>query len=197
MQFRLYDAALEEVQGAEIERSNSLHQPAQEIRQGRGFRVEVHEDELLPGLHAHGKQAVLRAIERADALELRRALQRAIEAVAPAVIRTAKDAGRALRLGHDGRGVMAADVVERAQLVVAAAHDDQRFAGEIACDELAGLLQLIRSRHHLPRAPKDILALQFGDAFVHVPRSRNGVGLLQWALVVVGGEDVVQRRVHQ
>ena len=128
--------ALEEVQRAEIERRNSLHQPAQEIRQGRGFRIEVDEDELLPGFHAHGQQSVLRAIEGADAFELRRALQRAVQAVAPAVIRTAQDAGRALLFGHDGGGMMAADVVERAQLV-AAAHDDQRLAGSRG-DKLSG-----------------------------------------------------------
>ncbi len=70
------------------------------------------------------------------------------------MIRTAKNARRALLLGHDGRGMVAADVVERTQLVIIAAHDDQRFAGEIGSDILARLLELIRSRHDLPRAPK-------------------------------------------
>ena len=90
-----------------------------------------------------------------------------------------------------------ADVVERAQLLVAAAHDNKRFAGEIAGDVLAGLLHLVHSRHHLPCAPEYVLALQFGNARVHVPRSREGVRLLQRAPVVVGRKDVVQRRVHQ
>src|ERR1019366_10338450 len=99
-------------------------------------------------------QSIFRAIERADAFKLERALQRTVEAVAPAMIGTAKDARRALRLGHDGSGVVSADIVERAQPAVTAAHDDERFAGEIAGDVLAGLLHLIGSRPPLPPPPQ-------------------------------------------
>ena len=160
---------LKEVNGAEIERDNPSNQPAQKVRQVRGFGVEAHEDELFPGFHPNGEQAVLPAIEGADGFELWRALQRAIQAVAPAVIWTAENTGRALGFGHDRGGVMPADVVERTQLMIGAAHDDQWFACEIDSNILARLLELIGSRDDLPRATKHILAFEFGYARVNIP----------------------------
>src|SRR5208337_5661730 len=105
-----------------------LHQPAQEFGQRRGIRIEIDEDELLPGLHPDGNQSILRAIEPAHTFKLGRALQRAVEAIAPAMVRTAQNTGLSLLLGDDRSGVVPAHVVEGAQLAVAAAYDDQRLA---------------------------------------------------------------------
>ena len=89
------------------------------------------------------------------------------------MIRTAKNARSALVFGYHRRGVMAADVVERAELIVAVADYDDRLACQLRRDELPGPLQLIGARHDLPGAPKYRLAFQFGDALVHVPRRQE------------------------
>ena len=107
------------------------------------------------------------------------------------MVRTAEDARVALLFRNDSRSVVATDVVERPQLVVAAANNDHRFAGELCGDELSRLLQLIGARHDLPRVAEDRLALQFGDALVHVPGGGNGGGLVQRTPIVVRGDDVV------
>ncbi len=95
------------------------------------------------------------------------------------MIRTAQDVRRALFLGHDGGGMVPAYVVERAQFLIATAHNDERFSGKIASDVLAGLLQLVRSRYHLPRPAKHVHALELGDPRIYVPRSRNRGSLFQ------------------
>ena len=63
-----------------------------------------------------GSRPFSRAVEILHAFKLGHAFQRAVEAIFPAVIGTLQDFGLAARLGHDGRGVMAAYVVEGAQL---------------------------------------------------------------------------------
>ena len=153
-------SALEEVQGAEVERSNAGSKPAQKFCQRRGVGIEIDEDELLPGFDLDRNQPILRAVEAADAFELGRALERAVEAVAPAVIGTAKNARRALLFRGDCRCVMAADVEEGAQLAVAATNDEQRLAGELRGDELPGALELIGARDYLPGAAEDAFALR-------------------------------------
>ena len=88
----------------------------------------VDEDEVFPGVDADRDQAILRAVEIADTVELDHAFEGAVDAVGPAVIGTAKLFGAAAGLRNDSSGVMAADIVEGAEIVVIAADDDDGFA---------------------------------------------------------------------
>src|SRR5207245_7377212 len=99
---------------------------AEKILQRQGLSVQVHEDEVLPGVHLHRNQAVFRAVEIADAFKFDHAFQRAVDSVGPAVIRAAKLLRAALRFGDYSGGMMPADVVEGAQLVVFAARHEAR-----------------------------------------------------------------------
>ncbi|HUF42880.1 MAG TPA: hypothetical protein VMR20_13055 [Verrucomicrobiae bacterium] len=71
------------------------------------------------------------------------------------MIRTAKILNFAFRLREDGRGMMAADVIEAAQTTVASAHDRNRFSGNLSRDVLSLKVKLRRSPDHLPRAGKN------------------------------------------
>src|ERR1035441_4832505 len=106
---------VEVVQLADAERCNAHHQSAEKLLQRRGLGVEVHEHEALPGFHADGNQSVLRAIKVLHAIELGHALERAVEAVFPAVVRTLQNLRVTAGLSHNGGSVVTADVVEGAQ----------------------------------------------------------------------------------
>ncbi len=93
--------------------------------------------------------------------------------------------------------MMTADVVEGAQLLVGAANDKQRLTRQFHSDESTRLPQLIQARDDLPGSSEDYPPLQFGDAFVHVPRSGNSGRLIERLLIVVGREDVVQRLISR
>src|SRR5882672_10897233 len=72
-----------------------------------------------------------RAVEIADAFKLDHAFQRAVDSVGPAVIRAAELLSAALRFGDHRGGMMPADVVKRAQLVVFAAGHDDGFTANV------------------------------------------------------------------
>src|ERR1700719_101065 len=105
--------------------------------------VEVHENEILPGIYANGHKAVVGAIEIADAVELHHAFERAIDSVSPSMVRAAKLLGAALRLGDDGRSVVPANIVESAEPCVVAAHNDDGFARDVGSEELARVAHLV------------------------------------------------------
>src|SRR5271157_386567 len=103
------NAAIEKVElFGELQRSGERRNFAEEILQRRGLAVEIDEEEVFPGVEAHGNEAVIGAAEIADAFELHHALQGAIVAIGPTVIGTAKLFGAAFFLGDNRGGVMAA-----------------------------------------------------------------------------------------
>ncbi len=108
------------------------------------------------------------------------------------MIRTAKDAGRALDFRHDSCGVMPADVIERSQLAVTAADNDQRLSRELGGNEVARRADLICARDSLPRPSKDFLPFEFSQTLVNVPGGGNGVSVIQRRSIVVRREDVGQ-----
>src|SRR5215471_12305698 len=79
-------AALEKMKVADAERSDSLHQTAQEFAQRSRIGIEVNEDKALPGFNTNRQQSVFRTVEVLNALELRHALERAIESIFPAMV---------------------------------------------------------------------------------------------------------------
>src|SRR5690606_19413293 len=105
------------------------------------------------------------------------AFEPAIETVRPAVIRTAKHAGRTLGLGHDGRGMMAAHVEEGAEhSVLATDYHHGLAAREFAREIVARLTNLVDSPRVLPSAGEDAAALQRQHSRVGVPERGNGGG---------------------
>jgi hypothetical protein len=74
---------------------------------------------------------------------------------------------------------MAADVVQRAQFAVAAAHDEQRHAGDLRQRVVAGAGDLRGMRHQLPAACEHGLALGAGELHLRVARRRQRRGGLR------------------
>ena len=60
------------------------------------------------------------------------------------MIRATKLRSFAFGFGHHCRGMMAANVEERAQHAVVSAHDHDRLSGNVARDVLAGFSYLVR-----------------------------------------------------
>src|SRR5450631_1154066 len=164
---------VEVVQLADAERCNAHHQSAEKLLQGRGLGVEVHEHKALPGFHADGNQSVLRAIQVLHAIELRHALERAVEAVFPAVVRTLQNLRVTTGLSHNGSSMVAADIIEGTQRTVGSANDDDRFSGQPRGYKVSRLLQLIGAGDQLPGLAEDVKALEFGDPRIDIPGSRD------------------------
>src|SRR5207249_5694543 len=80
--------AIEEVQLADPQRRPALDQSAKELLQRHRLLIKVRENKALPSAHSNRHQAVLRTVEVLHAIELRHSLQRSIQPVPPAVIRT-------------------------------------------------------------------------------------------------------------
>src|SRR3954471_7024149 len=89
------------------------------LQRGR-VRIEINEDEFFPDIHVQRQQTVLAAVEVADAIELGNSLERAIEAVGPAMIGTAQALSFTARFSHHRSSMMTANVKKSAQYLVAA-----------------------------------------------------------------------------
>ena len=112
------------------------------------------------------------------------------------MIRAAHVLSVAARFIHHGHGVMPADVVERAQFAVAAAHRDNRLSRDGCSHILPRLFDLRGAPNRLPRARKHILQLELRDARVGVPWRWNRVRILQSGSGIVGSENFLHRRFH-
>jgi len=161
------------------------------------FAVEVDEDEIFPGVDADGDEAVVSAIEIADAIELDHAFESAVDAVSPAVIGAAKLFGAAVGFGDDSGGVVSADVEEGAELVVVAADDDEGFTGDVGGEEVAGFAELVEAAEGLPGAGEDGLFFEGFDLWVAVPRGGDGVGVVEGGARIVEREEVVNGLRHE
>lgn len=185
------DAAIEVVERfGELQRGGERGDFAEEFQEGRGFAVEIDEEEVFPDIEAYGNEAVIGAAEIADAFELHHALEGAIVAVGPAVVRAAELFRAAFLLGDDGGGVMAADVVEGAELAVIAADDEQRFVVDVDGEVLTGIFQLIVAANDLPVGGEDGVAFELADTRVEIPGRGDGGGLLEGIGGIVKIEDV-------
>ena len=113
------------------------------------------------------------------------------------MVGAAKLFGAALGFRDDGRGVMAADVVEGAELGVVAAHDDDGLAGDVGGEELAFFANLIEAADDLPGRAEDAGAFEFFDARVAIPGRGDRGGFFEWIGGIVEIEEVVDgTRVH-
>src|SRR5262245_60675317 len=136
--------------------------------------VEPDEYPLLPDVSADRYQPVGRPIEVTDTGEVRSSFELSFERVRPAVIRASQMGGGAFRRGSHGRGVVAADIEEAAQLAVVSADQDDRFAGRgVAGDVLARPPKLVNPTRYLPRTREHRPALEVQHARIRVPLRRN------------------------
>src|SRR5579872_2369054 len=89
-----------------------------------------------------------------DAFDFCCADQRAIEAVGPSVIGTAKELARAAAFGS-GPGTVAANVIEAAQFFVSAARYKQRLSDKFSREVVPGICNLARMPDDLPGTGED------------------------------------------
>lgn len=185
------DAAIEIVElFGKLQRGGERGDFAEKFREGRGLAVEIDEEEVFPVVEAHGNEAVIGAVEIADAFEFHHALEGAIVAVGPAVIRAAELFRAPFFLGDDGSSVMAADVVEGAELAVITADGEERIFVDVDGEELAGIFHLIEAADDLPVGGEDRVTFELGDARVEIPECGDGGGLLEGIGGIVKIEDV-------
>ncbi len=91
----------------------------------------------------------------------------------------------ALRLGHDRRGMMPANVVEPAQLSVISPRHYNWLAPKVRGEKTPLLPHLIGAPHHLPRFRKHALLLEFVDPRIEIPRRRNCPSVIQRIIRIV------------
>jgi hypothetical protein len=106
---------LSPVEITQIQPSHSADEiGAEKVFERRASPIEFDEHPVLPDRGLDRREAVRRAIEVANAGEIRRPAKLSFERVSPAVIRTSQVARLAFGGGHDGGGMVAADVEEAA-----------------------------------------------------------------------------------
>jgi hypothetical protein len=74
--------------------------------------------------------------------------------------------GTALRLSHQSRGMVTADVVESSYNAVMACHEQHRFAGNVARNVAARFAKLVGAADHLPGQGEDGPLFQFENAWI-------------------------------
>jgi len=160
---------------AELKRCNEFGNFAEKILERTGFAVEIDVDEIFPSVDGDRDESVFGAIEIADAVKFDHTFERAVVTVGPSVIGAAEILGAALRLGDDGGGVMAADVIKGAEQVVVAARNDDGLAGEIGGEEITFARDLVQAAGDLPGVGEDGFLLETGDTGIEIP----GRGMVQ------------------
>ena len=145
---------------------------AERVLERLGLRVGVHEHERPPRAHRHRREAELVLVEAGLVLAPRRSPERAVEAVGPRVVR-ALDRAPLLRLVHQDRAAVAADVEVPAELAVLVEDNHHRKAAHLGGEEAPWPVELAGVPGVLPRAPKDPLALRGQDGRVGVPAVRR------------------------
>src|SRR5262245_5222519 len=142
---------LRPVEITQIQPANSADEiGAEKVFERRAAPIEFDEHPVFPDCGFDGRETVRRAIEVADAGEIRRPAKLPFERVSPAVIRAAQIARLAFWRGHDGGGMVATDVEEAAQNLIVASDDQERFPGQLPRDVLTRLADLLGAPNKLP-----------------------------------------------
>src|SRR6266480_3596905 len=106
----------------QLQRRRQVWYSAEKIAQGNTPPIQVYKNKVFPDVHPNRHKSIRRTIEIAYAVKFHDAFERAVDPVGPAVVR-ASELLRATRgFGHDRRGMVPADIVESAQLLVVAAY---------------------------------------------------------------------------
>ena len=129
------------------------------VREWRRF-AQRDEDEASPQRDARLRKADRADVEICRAAHFRCALQASIERICPAVVTAAQALRGASVANREGSGAVPADVVQRAQLTVVAAHDQERHPGDFRDDMVTVAIELCHVRRELPAAREHRAAIQ-------------------------------------
>jgi len=111
--------------------------------------------------------------------------------------RSANQVFRQLEAFRDnGSGMVAADIIEGAELIIVAPHDDDRLAGKVRSKKLPFLADLICPADDLPGAAEHARAFQIFDAPIAIPRGWDRGGFFQRVRGIVEIEDFLDGLVH-
>src|SRR6185437_8548790 len=83
---QLIRTPLEKMQICQLQRLHALDQLPEKRIERLGIRVEIHERQIFPRIHARRHEPILRTIESAYSIEIRRALERAVDSISPTMI---------------------------------------------------------------------------------------------------------------
>ena len=123
----------------------------EELVERLGVGVEVHEDQRAPRAHLHVDQRVV-VVEHAELAARRHLAQPAVESPRPAVERAADLRQVRARAAAELAPAVEAHVLERAQHVVVAAHDEHRVLTDAVLEPVARLRDVVDGARELPRA---------------------------------------------
>ncbi len=160
---RVRDAELGEVEPREMGR-----QVAEPLDQWRRLLGQADEDEALPRLHPHADEPEVLHVEVVEVLGVLGADEVPLEVVDPGVVRALEPDGRATRLLDDRGAAMAADVVERAQVTVATAGDQQRLVVDRRQEVRARRRGILLAPDDHPLAAEPLAPLEIVDRRVVV-----------------------------
>ena len=104
-----------------------------------------------------------------------------------------QDGRAAARFSNDFGSVMAADIVESAQLTVRSADRHNGFAGYRRGHKLPGFGDLLGTPDNLPAVAENRVSLKLCNAGIDVPRPWNRGGFCQRRLIVVAPKDLINR----
>ena len=165
-------------QPGDAERLEALPHVAEPLRERRHLGVQRDEHESRQRLHAERRQRHRLAVERREAAGLGHGRELPVLAVRPPVVRTAQHLRAAPRAGQDLHRAVTADVGERPQLAVVAAHDRNRLAGHVGGRERAGLGHHALGADEDPGAREDAVHLRVEGRLLHVGAGGQGDALL-------------------
>ncbi|MCY1241162.1 hypothetical protein D9M72_540510 [compost metagenome] len=149
--------------------------------------VQIDEDQAAELFHAHRRQARVVLAEARHVLGVAHMDQLAVQAERPGVVGAGDHVlGLAGAIRKQLMGAVRADVVERAQHAVAAAHDEHVLAGHLHRGVLVVLGHLALVHHAHPAAREDRLLLLLEDFLRGVVVGRQRVGQ-RWGGAVDGG----------
>src|SRR6185503_4376180 len=170
----------------EVDRRDALCDAAVDLVERRHIRIDRHEHQALPLVHAQRRQADVLDLEVAGVLHLRRAAQLAFERVGPAVILAVQGADALAVAQRQRPGAVAADVGEGAQHTVLSAHQQYRHAGDLLDHVVARLGQLSLLGHQLPAAREHRAVLHRQHRLAGVVARRQGVCAVEFLDAGVG-----------
>src|SRR6516162_1748176 len=102
--------------------------------------------------------------------------------------------GTPAKLRHDLSRVMAAYIVEGAQLAIGPADRNDRLVRDCGGYELPEIGDLIGTSDHLPGLAENGGRLELGDPRIYVPGGGNRKRLRERSAIVVAGQDLLQRK---
>ena len=126
---------------------------------------ELDENPFSQPPQSHGRETVGRAIGIADAGEVRRAFELALERIGPAVIR-ASELTRGAGGLSDNCGGMVAQTLKNPRTTSSSPLTTKQYPANLPCDVLARIADLICAPNKLPGAREDHPPLQFENAWI-------------------------------